>query len=189
MSKKLPADWEPTQLIPNPRHEAFAQLVASGGYAQTDAARIVGLSPDAIHATVCKHPEIKRRVAALQGMSAQQVIDQIHHWKERVREIVDLDLYPEIDFDGESVHIKPLDEWPLEKRRAVKKIKIRKNTTRNKKDDREYTTTDIEVEFHDKIAALNMLGRHLGSFEEDNAQRSEVHNHLHLEGTLLQARR
>jgi len=31
-----------------------------------------------------------------------------------------------------------------------------------------------EIKFHDKIAALEKLGRHLGVFEKDNKQKSDI---------------
>ena len=68
---------------------------------------------------------------------------------------------------GGQVTLKAFEAIEREKLAAIESIKI--STTHNKDDSREYTTTQFKL--HSKIRALEQLGRHLGIFDKDNAQK------------------
>ena len=70
--------------------------------------------------------------------------------------------YLTVDEDGE-VYLKNFDDIDTEKLAAIESIKV--NTTRNKDDSREYTTTQFKL--HSKLNALEQLGKHLGIYDKD----------------------
>lgn len=76
--------------------------------------------------------------------------------------------YLDVDEDGET-HLKNFDDIERNVLAAVESIKI--STTKNKDDSREYTTTQFKL--CSKLSALDQLGKHLGIFEADNAQKGD----------------
>lgn len=50
-------------------------------------------------------------------------------------------------------------------------IKSVKKTVRSGED---FTDTTVEITLHDKLSALNSIGRHIGFFSEDNSQKNPV---------------
>ena len=84
--------------------------------------------------------------------------------------------YLTVDEKGET-RIKSFDQIERNVLAAIESIKI--STTRNKDDSREYTTTQFKL--HSKLNALEQLGKHLGIYDKDNAQRQRpfilVFNH------------
>jgi len=73
--------------------------------------------------------------------------------------------YMEVDENGE-MHLKSFEHIERARLAAIESIKV--NTTRNKDNSREYTTTQFKL--HSKLNALEQLGKHLGIYEADNAQ-------------------
>jgi len=84
--------------------------------------------------------------------------------------------YLTVDDKGET-HLKSFEGIKRDVLAAIESIKI--NTTKNKDDSREYTTTQFKL--HSKLNALEQLGKHLGIYDKDNAQRQNpfilVFNH------------
>ena len=75
--------------------------------------------------------------------------------------------YLTVDEDGET-KLKNFEGIKREVLAAVESIKI--STTRNKDDSRTYTTTQFKL--CSKLNALEQLGKHLGIYEADNAQKA-----------------
>lgn len=80
-------------IIDNPRHEKFAQLVASGkGYAE--AFKKAGYAPDARNArTLAKHNQVHARIAELQAAQAKRVnigvdtiLKELNGWAKMAKE-------------------------------------------------------------------------------------------------------
>lgn len=84
--------------------------------------------------------------------------------------------YLTVDEDGET-RLKSFEGIEGATLAAIESIKI--STTKNKNDSREYTTTQFKL--HSKLNALEQLGKHLGIYDKDNAQRMKpfilVFNH------------
>lgn len=74
--------------------------------------------------------------------------------------------YINVNEEGE-VLLLSFEAIEREKLAAIESIKI--NTTSNKDGSREYTTTQFKL--HSKLNALEQLGRHLGIYDKDNAQK------------------
>jgi phage terminase small subunit len=73
--------------------------------------------------------------------------------------------------DGEFV----FEDWSNlspDQTAAVESVKITKTTTTNRDGSREYTTQHTQFKLHPKTANLELLGKHLGIFAEDNKQQA-----------------
>lgn len=81
--------------------------------------------------------------------------------------------YINIDEEGKLRFI-PFDQIDDEKLAAIESFKVRVNVTRNRKDDKEYTTTTTEFKLHSKLNALEQLGKHFGIYEKDNDQSRTI---------------
>lgn len=66
------------------------------------------------------------------------------------------------EFNGARIMYKRLEDIPKKHRAAIKSLKI--------------SRAGVSVEFHDKVAALDKLARHLGMYELDNDQRNKPQN-------------
>lgn len=77
-----------------------------------------------------------------------------------------------VDEDGLII---PLHELPRELATAIKSFKVVEKVVQG--DDGEPITMRVsDVVFHDKLTALEMLAKHLGLFEKDNAQTKPTLN-------------
>ena len=64
------------------------------------------------------------------------------------------------DADGE-VHVRASEELPARVRKAIKRVKVRPTSAGN----------EIEVELHDKMAALRLLSKHTGLLDDAAAAK------------------
>lgn len=69
------------------------------------------------------------------------------------------------DFVNGNFEVKNLDEVDEVKAKAIKSIK------KTVIDGEFGTKTTIEFQLHDKVSGLNSIGKHIGFFEQDNAQK------------------
>ena len=67
---------------------------------------------------------------------------------------------------GENLTVTPLESDEIDEVtiRAVGKVKAKSRTVRG--DDYSETTVDVELGMHDKLGALQLIGRHLGMFKD-----------------------
>lgn len=86
-----------------------------------------------------------------------------------------------LDFiDRDTGNLLPLEKIPHRARLAIKKMKSKVESRKLEtfKDDNgedaaaEVTTEIVEIEFADRVAALDKLMKHLGQYLKDNAQKS-----------------
>lgn len=97
-----------------------------------------------------------------------------------VKELARIGFHNVKDFvnGGNSVlELKFIDE---DKTAAVSAVKNTVKSTYNTATRETTTDTITEIKFHDKVSALEKLGRHLGIFEKDNGQRK-----LEISGVLV----
>jgi len=93
---------------------------------------------------------------------------------ERYKRLVDYDLSDFFDDDG---NLKPLSEIPQKALYAVTGFKNVKTSTVNKRANggvKEIHTLLQDLKLTDKKTALDSIGKHLGMFAEDNAQRRPI---------------
>lgn len=141
----------------------------------TAAAKRAGYSEDTAHSIGWENlrkPEIQERLTQLRKQLdndndglAQKVIDEL-------KKIGFSNIQ---DFLETGNTIKDLSEVDREKVAAVASVK-KSVTTFGDGEGNEGEKTTVEFKMWDKIAALEKMGRHLGIFEKDNQQKSQVIN-------------
>lgn len=157
-----------------PKEELFVNryVVDFNGAA---AAREVGYSKHSakeIAAELLTKPHIQRRLREIQkklsdkneGL-AQQVIDELKK----------VGFSNVQDFIEEGNSVADLTKIDREKVAAVASVK-KSVTTFGDGEGNEGEKTTVEFKLWDKISALEKIGRHLGIFEKDNIQKSQVIN-------------
>ena len=140
------------------------------GYSWSQAMRDAGYKEGYItkcQFTLRRHPGIDKLIKK----TKQDILDKLNITAEKViNELAGIGFsnisnYLNIDGDGE-VAFKDFQGIGLEKLAAIESIKV--NTTKQGKD-KENTTTQFKL--CSKLNALEQLGKHLGVFREDNAQK------------------
>ncbi len=84
--------------------------------------------------------------------------------------------------DRETGNLKPLEEVPHRARMAIQKIKAKVVSRKLEKftdaageeQVAEVTTEMVEIAFNDRNAALDKLMKHLGQYQQDNAQKHGI---------------
>ena len=75
--------------------------------------------------------------------------------------------------DGGIVEQKPFNELTKEQTKCIKKIKQSVRSSHSADGTILHQTAVIEIELHDKLKALELLGRHLGMFNDSIRLKSE----------------
>ena len=75
--------------------------------------------------------------------------------------------------DGGIVEQKPFNELTKEQTKCIKKIKQTVRSSHSADGTILHQTAVIEIELHDKLKALELLGRHLGMFNDSIRLKSE----------------
>jgi hypothetical protein len=157
--------------LPNPRHEAFARLVASG-MAHAAAYREAGYkskSPDAHAARLADSGSAAARIAYLRmerttAVRAASLIDA-----HRIQQELECLALPDIgdafedheDGDGQIVtRALPIKRWPEALRRAVSKVKVKRYLEGSGDTAREVEL--VEFQLHNKVQSLHELRAHMG---------------------------
>jgi len=148
-------------VLPNPKHEAFAQGLAKGR-TQAEAYADAGFKPNDGHAArLAGNGMVSARVRELQEKTAAMAeIDIMSTLREMVR-IGHSDLRRAFDKDG---RVKPPKDWDDDFAAAVSSVEA----TTTVKDDKAETVYKIKL--GDKNSAIEKIAKHLGMFIE----RSEV---------------
>src|SRR5262245_55946565 len=111
-----------------------------------------------------RNRDIQTAIARLQAYhSAKEGLytERILH-KSKVEAFFDpLEVYT----NTETWELRPLDEWPLEIRQCIKRVRTRR-TRRTHKDGSIEMLTETEVEWTDRQEAIRLLGQHLGLWEK-----------------------
>ena len=121
---------------------------------------------------------LKHQEEGLHKIRTKGQIETANQLRELARsDIADL-MYE--DEEG-NLRMHKLSDLPPEITRTIKKIKFKQENTRGKRiydsdgnasgGDDSVTTGILEVEFWDKMGALDKLMRHYGGFEQDNKQK------------------
>ncbi len=75
--------------------------------------------------------------------------------------------------EGGVIEQRPFNELKKEQTRCVKKIKQTVRTAQSSDGSILHQTATLEIELHDKLKALELLGRHLGMFNDSIRLKSE----------------
>ncbi len=144
----------------------------------THAAIRAGYSPDTANeqaSQLLARPDIRELVAEGQKAIAERTQTFQDNAVEELKLVGFSDL---ADFltvkEGGIVEQKPFDELTKEQTKCIKKIKQTVRSSHSADGTILHQTAVIEIELHDKLKALELLGRHLGMFNDT----------LRLEGAL-----
>lgn len=120
------------------------------------------------HAILAREP-IKRALAEWKRKRIAKVHIDADRWLGEVAQIAFFD--PAAVLNDDLSPKSSLEEiGPA--RRAIKKIKVRKESVG--KDEERPPADIIEIEFHDKLSALDKVAKHLGLYAEDQAKERET---------------
>jgi phage terminase small subunit len=129
---------------------------------------------DAQASQLIRNPKVKRYLNYLRkGVAAETLIEVATAVREYAKvAFSNIKDYMWVD-DEENVHFKSFEQIDDDKLAAIESIKVRTNTTTNRDDSREYTTTTTEFKLHSKLSALDAIMKHLGGYEKDNKQKGD----------------
>ena len=150
------------------RVQSFVAAYLTNGHNATAAAVASGSPPR--NASSAGYKMLPRpEVQSMLSQSAQRVANKIgldiHTWAEQLQAVVGSDIGELIGVDGQLI---PLSVLPRHVRRAIAGTKM--------------TKYGREYKFWDKVGALQIMARHLGLFEKDNAQQTDIHVRVELVG-------
>jgi len=154
----------------NDRHEEFCQQFIIDMNA-TRAAKDSGFSEKTAYSQgqrLLKNVEIQKRIAELQQERAEKTeVTQNMVIKElAIIAFSDLKDYIEVIEDTGAIRAKSFEEMPEGKSRALQSIK-EDRVIKESADGKQVTVYDkINFRLHDKIKALELLGKHLGMFTD-----------------------
>jgi phage terminase small subunit len=150
--------------LSNPKYEAFCQEYMKD-LNQTQAAIRVGYSEKTAvvqGSRLLTHVNVSERIAELmqeRQQRTQVTADMV------IAELAKIGFHNVQDFVNGGNSILELKHLDANKTAAVSSVKT------TMKADGDLVS---EVKFHDKVAALEKLGKHLGIFERDNKQKTEI---------------
>jgi len=147
----------------NGKQEAFCEEYFVD-FNQQEAAIRAGYSPASARVMaiqLMKNPFVIEKINGLRKDYAQRIGVTAEWMMLRLKEIADSNV---LEFIEENT-VTDLSKVPKEKGRIIKKV------TFNSTEFQGVTTTNIQLELHNKLAALEMLAKHLGFYEKDNSQK------------------
>ncbi len=139
-------------ILKNPKHELFAQELAKGSTADK-AYTAAGYTPNPGNATRMKLNEaIKGRIAEILDKGLGKTVATIERIAEEMQRIALCDVTEGIEVKKGKVYITDSASLSKDFTAAISGIRS--------------TKEGVEVRFHDKIAAISLLGKHRGMFKE-----------------------
>lgn len=140
--------------LKNARHELFAQQLAMGKPA-AEAYRLAGFRDNDGNAIRLKGNErVQARVLEIQAPALRRAEVTVERLAEELGHISLHDLSDVLETRGSKVFLrKKLGDLPKSVTAAISSIRSTKD--------------GIEVKFHDKLGAINLLGKHKGMFKEN----------------------
>lgn len=83
------------------------------------------------------------------------------------------------DADGSAFHMVASEDLPAAVRRSVKKIKVKRTrqVSGSRADPEVWEIENIEIELHDKLKALELIGKHVGMWP---AKPVEINANIHV---------
>lgn len=138
--------------LENQRHELFAQYIAKG-HSAIDAYTRAGYLPHRSSASqLLANPNIKERVDELMIAGAEKSEISVARVLEELAKIAFTDLSEFGEWNGNRIVLKDSKTLPKELTAVVSEVK-------NTKD-------GVAFKLHDKLAALEKIGRHLAMFTD-----------------------
>jgi phage terminase small subunit len=146
------------------RRRLFAEAFLSNGHNAAQAAIAAGTGgkqPRAEGWKLLHNPEVRRIIAARAQKVAEVAEMTTETWAAQVRALVTSDIGALFDSEGNTI---PVEQLPAHVRMSIASVKVTAGSKTNPR-------PTIEYRLWDKIAALEIMARHLGLFEKDNSQQ------------------
>jgi len=161
------------------REQAFAQeYIAAKSY--IEAYRLAGyatenMKPETISRRaidVAQRPRVAARIAQLQAEAAERNGVNLDRVIEDLAAVAFSDITRVVSYSDGEFRVKSFEMLSNADQRAIKKVRVRCAVEGHGKQTRhiEY----IEIDLHDKLAALDKLARHLGLYGRDNTQKGDA---------------
>jgi phage terminase small subunit len=160
----------PRTLTDNQRAWAEA-YVGPARFNASEAARMVGVDPSTGR-TYRTNKIVVDYVERLQAESVQSRLISMDRTLEEIISIALSDLTEIVTIDNGRLIVRSLDELPRGVRCCIKSVKLRRSRHANAGEDGEEFEEVFEIVLHDKMKALEMLGRYQAMFT-DNAGSDE----------------
>ena len=143
------------------RNAAFVEAYLTNGQNAKAAAAAAGYSGSQLKHTgwrILQKPEVKRQIAERARQVAELAEMNTANWAAELCAVAFANVGDLFGPDGKPI---PLAQLPRHVQAALTLVKV---------------TSDgvIECKFVDKVGALNIMARHLGLFEKDNGQQSDI---------------
>lgn len=118
---------------------------------------------------------IQKAIAKAQAARAERVEITLDEWLRELKIVgfSDLSHYIEIDPDTGSIRARAFDEASMPKNasRALESITEVRTIHESANGEQSVVNSRITFKLHSKMDALDKIGKHLGFFEKDNAQK------------------
>ena len=142
-------------MLEKPRHEIFCQHVARGK-SQAEAYVIAGYKKsDANAAILAARPEIIGRIEEIKGLAAMRAQVSVDRVVAELARIAFSNVTDALQVKNGKVYLIDSDKLTPDLKAAISEIR--------------QTRDGVVIKFHDKRAALENLGKHLGLFKENTA--------------------
>lgn len=141
-------------VLKNAKHEIFAQEMAKPGAKTLDALQKAGYAPQPAQGTrLTKNVKIANRIAEIQAPGAARVAASIDRITQELERLSLSDITEALEVRRNKVYLKDLKKLPKDVTACISALKSTKD--------------GVEVKFHNKTSALELLMRHKGMFKEN----------------------
>ncbi len=139
-------------VLPNSRREIFANLVARGK-TQTEAYVLAGYAESTTNPSVLANtPDVAARIVEIRDIAAARAQVSADRVLAELSRLGFSDIADVVSIKGGKVHVADTDSLSRDVRATISEISEGRD--------------GLKVKFHDKVAALDKLGKHLGLWKD-----------------------
>jgi len=153
-----------------------SQAVIRAGYSKT------GSTVTAVR--LLANPSIHAHLQTLVGKRAKNLTISPEMVLSEIASLAFTDFTDLADFDGETVTFKKFDDLTDIQKKSIQSIKVKRKVIATD-DTQQVFQEEMELKMFDKVKGLELLGRHLGMFKD---QDPDQHMHLHFDDALAKLR-
>jgi len=139
-------------VLSNVRREMFANLVARGK-SKAEAYTLAGYAKSQSNpATLAADPDVAQRIAEIRGLAAARAQVSADRVLAELARLGFSDITDAVKIERGKVLVNDTNDMPADLRAAISEISEGRD--------------GVKVKFHDKVAALDKLGKHLGLWKD-----------------------
>lgn len=158
--------------LKNLKHETFCQEYASTLNATESYKRVYGASQRVAEVNGSKllsNTKLQQRFKELMELRLKRIEEEGDEFLNQLRYSALFDPLEMFEFNNDRVTFKEFKEMPIQARRMVDGIKVKRIFSK----EGDHIGDDIDIKFVSKAKMKELWGRHAGSFERDNKQKSD----------------